>query len=88
MTEAQNSQHLPSETVQPTQVDDAPQQASTQPGDGSEVQVQGGKPSFKEQVIGYAQKTRGATLGKQELKQHGEAVIQGQADAREPPPKH
>ena len=101
-----NRRNLPSETVSPTQVDEAPQQASTQPGDGTEVPVQGSKPGFKEQVIGYAQvrlfstmcrflylrpssqKTRGATLGKQELKEHGEAVLQGQADAREPAPKH
>ncbi|KAF5340771.1 hypothetical protein D9611_007501 [Ephemerocybe angulata] len=44
-----------------------------------------GKPSgptqhavpFKERVVGVAQKTRGTLLGKPELKEHGEAILQG-----------
>ena len=48
--------NMPSDVVPPTQVDEATQQASTQPGDGTEVQATSpSKPSFKEQVIGYAQ---------------------------------
>ena len=43
-----NRRDLPSETVSPTQVDEAPQQASTQPGDCTEVPVQGSKPGFKD----------------------------------------
>ncbi|KAI0031924.1 hypothetical protein K488DRAFT_51023 [Vararia minispora EC-137] len=85
---------MPSSVVNPQRVDTLPQQGSTQPDDGQAVHAQQqpveeqGQPSFKEQVIGYAQKTRGAVLRKSELKQHGEQVLEGRADAREPPPKH
>ncbi|OAX44343.1 hypothetical protein K503DRAFT_852753 [Rhizopogon vinicolor AM-OR11-026] len=36
------------------------------------------KPTFKEQVFGYAKVIRGTTLGKQEVKQHGEQVLRGE----------
>ncbi|KAJ2916120.1 hypothetical protein MD484_g4269, partial [Candolleomyces efflorescens] len=61
-------------------VDDIPQQASTQPGDGTEVhQTATGTANvpFKERVIGVAQKTRGTLLGKPELKEHGQAILEG-----------
>ncbi|KAJ7867985.1 hypothetical protein B0H13DRAFT_2002794 [Mycena leptocephala] len=34
---------------------------------------------FKERVIGVAKKTRGTLLGKPELKEHGEKILQGEA---------
>ncbi|CAA7262956.1 unnamed protein product [Cyclocybe aegerita] len=46
--------------------------ASTQPSQTT------GKVPFKEQVVGYAQKTRGTLLGKPELKDHGERILAGQ----------
>ncbi|KZP08676.1 hypothetical protein FIBSPDRAFT_874332, partial [Athelia psychrophila] len=55
----------PSETVPSTKVHEAPQQASTSPGDGAEVQdntpevADPHQTSFKDQVIGYAKITRG-----------------------------
>ncbi|TEB30682.1 hypothetical protein FA13DRAFT_1733541 [Coprinellus micaceus] len=65
--------------------DEVPQQGSTQPGDGSEIRrtddaLQG--PSshevpFKERVVGVAQVTRGTLLGKPDLKEHGEAILDG-----------
>lgn len=36
------------------------------------------KVPFTEQVIGYAQKTRGTLLRKPELKEHGEKILEGQ----------
>ncbi|ESK95192.1 hypothetical protein Moror_1010 [Moniliophthora roreri MCA 2997] len=85
----------PSETVEPTRSDTVPQQGSTQPGDGSTVHE--GQPqrvveapaeqphlSFKEQVIGVAQKTRGTVLNKPELKEHGQQVLEGRAPATKP----
>ncbi|KAI0064122.1 hypothetical protein BV25DRAFT_1823662 [Artomyces pyxidatus] len=86
----------PSDVAPPTQVDTASQQASTQPGDGSEVRdpaagasTVGATPElpkvpFKDQVIAHAKKSRGTLLGKPELKEHGNQILQGQADAREP----
>ncbi|EDR00308.1 uncharacterized protein LACBIDRAFT_295801 [Laccaria bicolor S238N-H82] len=35
------------------------------------------KVSFKERVIGVAQKTRGTILGNPGLKEHGEAILEG-----------
>ncbi|KAF8729411.1 hypothetical protein AX14_006133 [Amanita brunnescens Koide BX004] len=73
---------MPSDVVPvtPTKVDEAPQQASTAPGDGhvvhdnphekeestdqSPTQTSHNKVPFREQVIGYAQKTRGTILQK------------------------
>ncbi|KAF8158179.1 hypothetical protein B0H34DRAFT_707737 [Crassisporium funariophilum] len=83
----------PSHQAPATKVDDMPQQASTQPGDGGHVHTHGHtdtsrasnnptqhteKVPFKEQVIGYAQKTRGTLLGKDDLKEHGEMILDGQ----------
>ncbi|KAF8885694.1 hypothetical protein CPB84DRAFT_1788168 [Gymnopilus junonius] len=89
---------LPSQQVAPTRVDTLPQQASTQPGDGSEVHKQtraagSNKPSqgtgkpvpvpFKERVIGVAQKTRGTLLGKSQLVEHGDKILTGQTTHEE-----
>ncbi|PPQ75817.1 hypothetical protein CVT24_002679 [Panaeolus cyanescens] len=88
------SMMLPSKSVEPTRVDTPRQQASTEPNDGSRVHFgernlqenrnqttaerqEQGVP-FKEQVIGYAQKTRGTLLGKPELKEHGQQILEGQ----------
>ncbi|KAH8085418.1 hypothetical protein BXZ70DRAFT_559867 [Cristinia sonorae] len=86
--------HFPSDTVKPGVVDEAPQQGATEPGSGSTVpasDVGGGgvgigggesdqrhEPSFKEKVIGYAKKTRGATLGNSETKEQGERILAGE----------
>jgi hypothetical protein len=88
---------MPSEVAQPTRIDTLPQQGSTSPDDGQNVhthdseQVQaegpGQKVPFAAQAIGYAQKTRGAVLGNSTLKEHGERILEGAADAREAPPK-
>jgi len=83
----------PSEVAPPTRVDEAPQQASTMPGDGSEVhtgrmaggpntnvvEVPGQKPSFKDQVLGYAKVTRGKALGDPETVEHGQRILDGDA---------
>ncbi|RXW22873.1 hypothetical protein EST38_g2970 [Candolleomyces aberdarensis] len=61
-------------------IDTAPQQASTQPGDGTEVHHTATGTTtvpFKERVVGVAQKTRGTLLGKPELKEHGQAILDG-----------
>ncbi|TRM63879.1 hypothetical protein BD626DRAFT_493026 [Schizophyllum amplum] len=66
---------MPSEVAQPTRTNSVPQQGSTQPGDGSEVHE---KVPFKEQVIAAAKKTRGTVLGKEELKQEGQEILNGE----------
>ncbi|KAF9046549.1 hypothetical protein BJ165DRAFT_1173281 [Panaeolus papilionaceus] len=84
---------LPSKTVEPTRIDTPRQQASTAPDDGNRVHFgeknleqinnqttterQEKDVPFKEQVIGYAQKTRGTLLGKPDLKEHGEQILEG-----------
>ncbi|KAF5340769.1 hypothetical protein D9611_007502 [Ephemerocybe angulata] len=77
------SLHTPARRVHTTA-----QQGSTMPGDGSEVRVdENGHlhgPSthevpFRDRVAGVAQITRGALLGKPELKEHGEAILEGKA---------
>ncbi|KAG7096004.1 hypothetical protein E1B28_006686 [Marasmius oreades] len=94
----------PSDVVEPTQITTAPQQGSTQPGDGSTVRETTGPDGqplrvievpgdehqvpFKDQVIGYAKKTRGTMLNKPELKEHGEQIIQGTASVSTPPEHH
>ncbi|KAJ7673532.1 hypothetical protein B0H17DRAFT_1208348 [Mycena rosella] len=40
---------------------------------------------FKERVIGVAKKTRGTLLGKPELKEHGEKILQGEASIHDEP---
>ncbi|KDQ62598.1 hypothetical protein JAAARDRAFT_54523 [Jaapia argillacea MUCL 33604] len=74
---------MPSEVAPPTKVDTEPQQASTQPGDGSEVHSEGKVP-WKDQVLGYAKKTRGTVLGKSATKEHGEKILQGEASPTTP----
>ncbi|TCD70756.1 hypothetical protein EIP91_001785 [Steccherinum ochraceum] len=84
---------MPSEVVQPGVADDAAQQGATQPGSGSAVPAgatgatgasgaagagAGHNPTFKEKVIGYAKKTRGATLGKSGTKEQGERILSGE----------
>ncbi|THV02984.1 hypothetical protein K435DRAFT_962655 [Dendrothele bispora CBS 962.96] len=86
---------MPSEVVQPTRSTTEPQQGATQPGTGSKVHVEpdGTKvvevPAphvpFKEQVIGYAKKTRGTVLNNPETKEHGEAILEGKATLHTPP---
>jgi len=79
-----------SEVAPHTRVEQASQQASTMPGDGSEVptgrlagdpntriEVPGEQPSFKDQVLGYAKVTRGKVLGNAETKEQGERILAG-----------
>ncbi|KAJ6549505.1 hypothetical protein B0H10DRAFT_2437529 [Mycena sp. CBHHK59/15] len=40
---------------------------------------------FKERVIGVAKKTRGTLLGKPELKEQGEKILQGEASIHDEP---
>lgn len=89
----------PSEVTPATRVDEAPQQASTMPGDGSEVhtgRMAGGpdtnvvevpteKPSFKDQVLGYAKVTRGKALGNAQTKEHGQRILEGDASLHKYP---
>lgn len=37
------------------------------------------KPSFKEQILGYARVIRGTLLGKPDVKEHGERDLRGKA---------
>ncbi|KAF9646696.1 hypothetical protein BDM02DRAFT_2978659 [Thelephora ganbajun] len=77
---------LPSELthVQPTKVDEATQQGSTQPGDGAAVRVVVNSPSWKEKVIGYAKKSRGIMLRRPEVKEHGEKILECRATVSDP----
>ncbi|EGN98536.1 hypothetical protein SERLA73DRAFT_139032 [Serpula lacrymans var. lacrymans S7.3] len=97
---ANTPQPYPSEVAPPTVVDTLPQQASTSPGDGSEVQAKpdirkpsevdmddpninvvvlpAEKPSFKQQVFGYAQVARGTAMRKPSLKERGENILRGE----------
>ncbi|RPD57440.1 hypothetical protein L226DRAFT_512321 [Lentinus tigrinus ALCF2SS1-7] len=71
----------PSETVQPTAVGTPPQQAATQPGSGPAVQnvvVEQTKPSFNQQVIGYAKEIRGTILRKHDTKDYGGKIRKGE----------
>lgn len=90
----------PSDVAPPTRVDTLPQQAATQPqDDGTHVHAAPqcdasptaarleGKIPWKEQVVAYAQKARGSVLRKPTLKEHGQQILQGDANAREPAPK-
>ncbi|KAI9452762.1 hypothetical protein BJY52DRAFT_1190019 [Lactarius psammicola] len=43
-----------------------------------------GKIPWKDQVIAYAKKTRGAVLRKSTLKEHGDQILAGEASAWEP----
>jgi len=91
------AQLRPSEVAPPTKVDNVPQQASTQPGDGNEVRFSSpphaephptettGKVPFKEQVIGVAKKARGSILGKPDVKEHGDQILRGEVTHLEDP---
>ncbi|KAI0740750.1 hypothetical protein C8Q76DRAFT_201802 [Earliella scabrosa] len=73
----------PSETVAPTEVATPTQQAATQPGSGSAAQpqvitVQQPKPSFNQQVVGYAKEIRGTLLRKPETKEQGAKILKGE----------
>lgn len=88
-----------SQVAPPPRVDEAPQQASTMPGDGSEVhtgnvagspdthviEIPGEQPSFKDQVLGYAKVTRGKILGNAQTKEHGERILAGDASLHKYP---
>ncbi|KAJ8593932.1 hypothetical protein M405DRAFT_809957 [Rhizopogon salebrosus TDB-379] len=70
--------HIPAQQIrQPSEVDpnDPNINIVEVPGDSK-------KPSFKEQVFGYAKVIRGTTLGKEEVKQHGEQVLRGEETIR------
>ncbi|KAK7048643.1 hypothetical protein R3P38DRAFT_2870609 [Favolaschia claudopus] len=61
-----------------------------EPQSSAVAQTEGQPPMvpFKERVIGVAKKTRGTLLGKPELKEHGEKILQGEAsihNVEEPP---
>lgn len=78
---------LPSNLVQaePTTVNEATQQGSTQPGDGSEVRnLVLDPPTWREKFIGYAKKYRGAMLRRPETKEHGDKILQGRATIDDP----
>ncbi|KAH8833923.1 hypothetical protein DL96DRAFT_1578847 [Flagelloscypha sp. PMI_526] len=78
----------PSDVVAPHRTDSIPQQGSTQPGDGhkdhtaqmnnAEPVVEVHKVPFKEQVIGFAKKTRGTVLNHPETKEAGNKILEGQ----------
>jgi len=77
---------LPTELthVEPTKVDEATQQGSTQPGDGAPKRVIVGAPSWREKFIGYAKKSRGIMLQRPETKEHGDKILQGRATISDP----
>ncbi|KAL0574939.1 hypothetical protein V5O48_007013 [Marasmius crinis-equi] len=104
-----NAATMPSQVVEPGHSDTAAQQASTQPGDGTnikganvkettgpdgqplrvvEVPAEQHEVPFKDQVIGYAKKTRGTVLNKPDLKEHGEQILQGTATVTTPGVHH
>ncbi|KAI0669425.1 hypothetical protein C8Q78DRAFT_1039911 [Trametes maxima] len=70
----------PSETVEPTQVTTPTQQAATQPGAGGvqHIVVEPTKPSFTQQVVGYAKEIRGTILHKPETKDYGGKIRKGE----------
>ncbi|KAH9959791.1 hypothetical protein BC827DRAFT_1268558 [Russula dissimulans] len=43
-----------------------------------------GRVAWKDQVIAFAKKTRGTLLRKPTLKEHGDQILAGQANAQEP----
>ncbi|KAL1667464.1 hypothetical protein GGF50DRAFT_124792 [Schizophyllum commune] len=72
---AARSEHPTGSVAEPTRTNSIPQQASTMPGDGAEVHE---KVPFKEQVIAAAKKTRGTVLGKPELKEDAQQILDGE----------
>lgn len=66
-------------------VDEATQQGSTQPGDGSVIHnVVVNPPSWRERFIGYAKKYRGAMMRRPQTKEHGDKILQGRATIDDP----
>jgi len=76
---------LPTELthIEPTRIDEATQQGSTQPGDGGAAMVVG-PPSWKEKVVGYAKRIRGTMLRKPGTKEHGDKILEGHATIDDP----
>ncbi|KAI0330418.1 hypothetical protein GY45DRAFT_1323752 [Cubamyces sp. BRFM 1775] len=70
----------PTQTVPPTQVATPPQQAATQPGTGGvqHIVMESNKPSFTQQVVGYAKEIRGTVLGKPDTKDYGGKIRKGE----------
>ncbi|KAI9064768.1 hypothetical protein FKP32DRAFT_1675308 [Trametes sanguinea] len=70
----------PTETTPATQVTTPPQQAATAPGAGGvqHVVVESNKPSFTQQVVGYAKEIRGTVLRKPETKDYGGKIRKGE----------
>ncbi|KAI0352018.1 hypothetical protein OH77DRAFT_1429054 [Trametes cingulata] len=79
----------PSQVVPPTQVATPPQQAATQPGAGGvqHVVMESNKPSFTQQVVGYAKEIRGTVLRKPETKDYGGKIRKGEEPWPPPPEK-
>ncbi|KAI8978262.1 hypothetical protein BD414DRAFT_524274 [Trametes punicea] len=79
----------PTETAPPTQVTTPPQQAATQPGAGGvqHVIMESNKPSFTQQVVGYAKEIRGTVLRKPETKDYGGKIRKGEEPWPPPPEK-
>ncbi|KAI0765686.1 hypothetical protein BD413DRAFT_615590 [Trametes elegans] len=77
----------PTETAPPTKVTTPTQQAATQPGTGGvqHVVVESNKPSFTQQVVGYAKEIRGTVLHKPETKDYGGKIRKGEEPW--PPPQ-
>ncbi|TDL22183.1 hypothetical protein BD410DRAFT_788897 [Rickenella mellea] len=73
----------PSDVVEPTRVDSPTPQAATQPETSEGTTDTAGSPTWKEQVVGYAKKTRGTLLGKPEVKETGQKIIQGEIPAKQ-----
>lgn len=85
---------MPGISAEQTQVDTPRQQGSTMPGDGSEVHVEQERSKglsgtfnpnipFKERAVGGAQKVRGTILRDHELKEHGQAILDGRISHEE-----
>ncbi|KAI0366776.1 hypothetical protein BV20DRAFT_971509 [Pilatotrama ljubarskyi] len=79
----------PSQVVPPTQVATPPQQAATQPGAGGvqHIVMESNKPSFTQQVVGYAKEIRGTVLHKPETKDYGGKIRKGEEPWPPPPEK-
>ncbi|OJT11751.1 hypothetical protein TRAPUB_11739 [Trametes pubescens] len=71
---------LPTETAPATEVNTLSQQAATQPGAGGvkHTAASSDKPSFPQQVVGYAKEIRGTILKKPETKDYGAKIVAGE----------
>ncbi|KAI0657763.1 hypothetical protein C8Q70DRAFT_1055534 [Cubamyces menziesii] len=81
---------LPTQVVPPTQVATPPQQGATQPGTGGvqHIVMESNKPSFKQQVVGYAKEIRGTVLGKSDTKDYGGKIRKGEEPWPPQPENH